>query len=112
MSNTLAFFSLSCPSMPTSGMMRWRLYRRISWFERLAAGFAPVCGCVVAAIAFLYSFKFQFDLQEQAANRDSSRRLLRPVPGPETTPVDAPPAMDGIMLIVSPSFVGVFSFAR
>src|SRR2546421_600711 len=24
-SSTLAFFSLSCPSIPTSGMMRWRL---------------------------------------------------------------------------------------
>ncbi len=33
MHRTLDAFSLRCPSMPTSGMMRWRLYRLISSCE-------------------------------------------------------------------------------
>src|SRR5205823_3326674 len=40
--------------------------------------------------------------------RDEERFLA----SPEMTELVLPPAMDGIMLIVSPSFVGVFSFAR
>src|SRR4051794_2304874 len=36
--STLAFFSRFCPSIPTSGMMRWRLYRRTSSIDRSAAG--------------------------------------------------------------------------
>src|ERR1700687_262962 len=54
-SMTLALFSFSCPSMPTSGMIRCRLYRKIASFERLAAAFAascaPVIGCTLVAIA-------------------------------------------------------------
>src|SRR5665213_2931118 len=33
-SRTLAVFSFNCPSMPTSGMIRCRLYRRISSFDK------------------------------------------------------------------------------
>src|SRR4051794_2516233 len=36
--STLAFFSRFCPSIPTSGMIRWRLYRRTSSIVRSAAG--------------------------------------------------------------------------
>src|SRR3954447_1892258 len=36
--STLAFFSRFCPSIPTSGMIRCRLYRRTSSIERSAAG--------------------------------------------------------------------------
>ena len=36
MQSTLAAFSFFCPSMPTSGRIRWRLYRLIS--SALSAG--------------------------------------------------------------------------
>src|SRR5688500_9089583 len=36
--STLAFLSRFCPPIPTSGMIRWRLYRRTSSMDRSAAG--------------------------------------------------------------------------
>src|SRR3712207_6897899 len=33
-----AFLSRFCPSIPMSGMIRWRLYRRTSSMDRSAAG--------------------------------------------------------------------------
>src|ERR1700710_1708810 len=38
MTRTLAFFRRFCPSIATSGMIRWREYRRISSTDRSAAG--------------------------------------------------------------------------
>src|SRR5215469_14789678 len=80
-SSTFAFFSFNCPSMPTSGMIRCRLYRRISSFVRFSVAFTPagvstfvaICSPLLPRVA-------------PAGCRFCRLRLARPIRPPDAFP--------------------------
>ena len=51
MQRTLPALSFRCPSMPTSGMIKWREYRLISSFVRFGTVPAPVSAAAGAETA-------------------------------------------------------------